>query len=115
MKFFYVYMELIVWSIIFCSCQNIERKHTSNLVLEWIGKDIKFPEESIFSVIGKNRDTINLNKIDASFKILSYVDSVGCTSCRLEFRRWKTFISELILYLEILFHSIFIFVPPKRL
>ena len=63
------------------------------MVKEWTGKEIKFPERSVFTVQGK--DTVDFTYQDADYKVLVYVDSVGCTSCKLQLDRWKKVINEM--------------------
>ena len=31
---------------------------------------------------------------DADYKVVTYIDSVGCTSCKLQLPRWKLFMQE---------------------
>ena len=42
----------------------------------------------------KRQDTIDFSFADAEYKIVTYVDSVGCTSCKLQLPRWKEFMHE---------------------
>ena len=66
---------------------------TEKLMLEWEGKKIIFPEKTQFALYGKDFvfDTIP----DAEFKILTYVDSTGCASCKLRLPSWLDFIAQL--------------------
>ena len=32
--------------------------------------------------------------VDADYKVVTYIDSVGCTSCKLQLPRWKQFMQE---------------------
>lgn len=74
------------------SCHDLEKDKLSNLVKEWDGKEIEFPSHSVFTVQGK--DTINFNPFNSTFKIVTYVDSEGCVSCKLQLFKWKEFIKE---------------------
>jgi len=62
------------------------------LVNEWNGKEIKFPSRSVFTIQGK--DTVDFEFVDADYKVVTYIDSVGCTSCKLQLPRWKQLIEE---------------------
>ena len=55
------------------------------LVQEWSGKEIKFPSRSVFTIQGK--DTVDFDFEDADYKVVTYIDSVGCTSCKLNLER----------------------------
>lgn len=52
---------------------------------------MKIPNKSDLTVIGES-DSINLNSV---FRIVSYIDSVSCVSCKLRLHEWKKFISYL--------------------
>ena len=41
------------------------------------------------------KDTVDFPINNADYKIVAYVDSVGCMSCKLQLPRWKDFISEI--------------------
>ncbi|MBR5613519.1 MAG: DUF1573 domain-containing protein [Bacteroidaceae bacterium] len=84
---------LIIGLSLFVSCQETERERFTRMVNEWMGKEIKFPEHSVFTVQGK--DTVDFDYQDANYKIVSYIDSVGCTGCKLKLDRWKMFMEEL--------------------
>lgn len=74
------------------SCEESEKERLSRLVKEWEGKEILFPTHSTFTIQGK--DTVDFQFQGAEYKVVTYVDSVGCTSCKLQLHRWKEFLSE---------------------
>ena len=74
------------------SCEESEKERLSRLVSEWEGKEILFPTHSTFTIQGK--DTVDFQFQGAEYKVVTYVDSVGCTSCKLQLHRWKEFLSE---------------------
>lgn len=93
MKFHIKKARLItVLLIMFSSCQSEVKNQVSQLVQKWEGKEILFPSNSVFTIQGK--DTINCLKSNSDYKIVTYIDSIGCTSCKLQLVRWKTFIDE---------------------
>lgn len=75
------------------SCKNPERKLAFELVQEWVGKQIEYPRQAVFTVYGE--DTIRNMFRNSSFSIVSYVDSSGCMGCKLQLRRWNEMIKEL--------------------
>ena len=75
------------------SCQENDKERIARLLNEWNRKEIKFPERSVFTAQGK--DTVDFTYQDADYKVLVYVDSVGCTSCKLQLDRWKKVINEM--------------------
>ena len=74
------------------SCQESNKEAMLRLVNEWNGKEIKFPAHSVFTIQGK--DTVNFEFKDADYKVVTYIDSVGCTSCKLQLHRWKDLVTE---------------------
>lgn len=83
---------LLLLCFLHTSCTESEKEKAVRLVKEWDGKEIRFPSRSVFTVQGK--DTVDFSFRDAPYKVVSYVDSVGCTSCKLQLSRWKTFMHE---------------------
>lgn len=77
---------------ILVSCQESKEKAVLRLVNEWNGKEIKFPAHSVFTIQGK--DTVNFDFGNADYKVITYIDSVGCTSCKLQLPQWKKFMVE---------------------
>lgn len=90
------YFIVILTILALCSCDNIKhRKEQALSVMEqWIGKEIVYPDNLNFTILGV--DTL-YNEIQSQylFKVVSYVDSTGCTSCKLQLPRWKAFIAEM--------------------
>ena len=83
----------IICIVLFTACSDSREEAVYRLVKEWTGKEIKFPERSVFTVQGK--DTVDFTFHEAEYKVLVYVDSVGCTSCKLQLDRWKKVIKEM--------------------
>ena len=74
------------------SCAESDKERLSRLVSEWERKEILFPTHSTFTIQGK--DTVDFNFKDANYKVVTYVDSAGCTSCKLQLHRWKELVAE---------------------
>ena len=74
------------------SCKNNPQKEIAKVVTEWQNREIIFPKGLVFTLHG--RDTTDYTIPPASHKILVYVDSIGCTSCKLQLHKWKEFIKE---------------------
>jgi len=82
---------------IFFSCKNEQKekeKQIAQLVNEWQGKEIKFLDNLIFTRY--LTDTTDFQIPQSEYKVLVYVDSIGCTSCKLQLHKWK----ELIEYTD---------------
>ncbi|WP_085537478.1 DUF1573 domain-containing protein [Massilibacteroides vaginae] len=83
-------LSILCLTILF-GCKETDKERLTRLVTEWQGKEIIFPENPVFTVF--LTDTVEYNIPSAGHKVLVYVDSLGCTSCKLQLDRWKQFIS----------------------
>ena len=87
--------KIILFSflILLFSCKKDERIQTiEQVVKEWAGKTIVFPENAKCKIMGQ--DTLAYDLFQKPYKILLYVDSTGCTSCKLRMHEWKKIIRE---------------------
>lgn len=85
---------LVLFSILLFSCKENKKDQIAQLVAEWQGKEILFPEKVVFTRFAI--DTTDFEIPQSEYKILIYVDSIGCTSCKLQLQKWK----ELITYTD---------------
>lgn len=85
------FTTILFMTFLLYSCTNSKKEVITRLVTEWQGKEITLPDSAIFTIQGK--DTVDVD-LDSKYKILVYVDSTGCTSCRLQLHKWKEFITE---------------------
>ena len=86
------FLTLIMCVWLLASCQESRKEAMLRLVSEWKEKEVKFPARSVFTVQGK--DTVDFEFRHADYKVVTYIDSVGCTSCKLQLPRWKEFLAE---------------------
>ena len=79
----------------FYSCRDKRREEVTKILKEWTGKEIRFPENLSCYVLGKDtlQEFCNEN-FHKEYKILMYVDSAGCSECRLKLFEWKQLIEE---------------------
>ena len=80
------YLTILLLCLSLYSCNESEKHKVTRLVKKWQNKEIRFPEKIIFTQYAT--DTIKYKIDSAKFKILVYVDSLGCSRCemRLSFR-----------------------------
>ena len=78
---------------LFASCADDRSASVADIVSQWEGREILFPENSVFTIQG--RDTVDFQFQNAPYKILTYVDSVGCMSCKLQLEGWNELIGDL--------------------
>ena len=56
-----------------------------------MNREIQIPDNPVFTVLA--RDTVDF-PMQEDYKILTYVDSVGCLSCKLQLDRWKELMED---------------------
>ena len=84
-----------IWLLMLCllaACQESDKDRLTHLVEEWDGKEITFPSQTVFTVQG--RDTVDFRWEASPYRIVTYVDSIGCASCKLQLPKWKRLIAE---------------------
>ena len=58
---------------------------------EWLGKKINIPDGKVVcKVLGRDASCVDL--WTNSYKVFTYVDSIGCSSCQMEMWLWKPYI-----------------------
>lgn len=88
------YTSLLFLVLTMSSCKKKNQtKDIVKIITEWQNKKIAFPDDMIFTYYGQ--DTIEYKIPQSEYKILLYVDSIGCTSCNLNLNQWSKFITEI--------------------
>ena len=77
--------------LILASCQDNKKEQLLHLVQEWQGKEIRFPEKPVFARFVTDTTDYRIPAA-ADYKVVVYVDSIGCVSCKLQLREWKKLI-----------------------
>ena len=85
-----------------------ETDKLAQTVKKWEGKKIIFPQKMIFSLFAL--DTLDYLIPENRYKIISYVDSGGCTECKLQLYKWRELAQEMSSIQEVVpilffFHS----------
>lgn len=73
------------------SCQMTENEKLEKLLREWNGKEIVFPESLSFTIYGETETDFRIPT--NGYKIVHYVDSTGCVSCKLNLSKWMEYIA----------------------
>ena len=74
------------------ACKENNKEKFALLVQEWQGKEIVFPQNMAFTRFVT--EPVDYRIPDAEYKVLVSVDSVGCTSCKLQLLKWKELIAH---------------------
>ncbi|WP_279134976.1 DUF1573 domain-containing protein [Parabacteroides johnsonii] len=85
-----LYISLLLSLLTACKENNKEK--FALLVQEWQGKEIVFPQDMAFTRFVT--EPVDYRILDAEYKVLVYVDSVGCTSCKLQLPKWQKLIAH---------------------
>lgn len=91
-RWYIILLSIFAFSFLF-SCKESASDRITRLVTEWDNRKIIYPNKMYFTIFG--RDTVQTGIMNSKYSIITYVDSVGCTSCKLALNRWLKFIAEL--------------------
>ena len=81
---------LLLQTCYFIAC-NSDSNEAATVVSDWIGKKIVFPSNIPCTRLG---EPVPCEPQTSIYKVLLYIDSIGCTSCDLRIDEWKKIISE---------------------
>lgn len=87
------YLLLLSSILILISCEQSREKEIAKIMQEWVGREIIFPTDLVFTVEGVDT-IIDEKEKHYEYTVVYYVDSVGCTSCKLQLPLWKAFIRD---------------------
>lgn len=80
----------ILLGLLWASCTTKEgERNRRELVNKWLDKQIIYPSDMFFT--NQNGDTIE-HDYKSAYKMLVYVDSIGCFSCKLKLPEWNRYI-----------------------
>lgn len=91
-----IFLILALLVIILCLVARSNNEDTTvSIVNEWIGRKIEMPNNFQCNVLAGDT-AINIGDVllNSQYKILLYVDSVGCISCKLHLPEWNRLIKE---------------------
>lgn len=102
----------IGFGFLFLSCRDTQKTEIAGIVAGWQEREIIFPPDIVFTRYGK--DTLSYQIPASDYKILMYVDSTGCTGCKLQLHKWREFIKEVDTLTDGSVPVLFIFHPRDR-
>lgn len=77
-------------ALMLSGCSGSSKKNQiAGMVCEWQGKTIVLPDGIVDFNSG---DTLDISKAD--YTILTYVDSAGCTGCKMKLPLWREFLNS---------------------
>lgn len=92
MKIYSKWLLLSAFLAVCVSCRESRHNQMERLVQEWNGKEIRFSSHPVFTRFVTDTVPYRIPKTD--YKVVVFVDSVGCISCKLQLPKWKEFMHE---------------------
>lgn len=88
-------ISVLVALVLMIACKSASSdKVVGDIINSWIDKEIIFPQNLLFMEL--KRDTFDSQRLlEQNYKILTYIDSTGCTICKLKLYEWKKTIAEM--------------------
>ena len=77
--------------ILLPSCKQTQSEKLEKLLREWTGKEIVFPNNLSFTIYGEQEADFKIPT--NGYKVVHYLDSIGCISCKLNLEKWKEYIA----------------------
>lgn len=87
------FISVLFLLVCFMSCHNIKKENILQMADNWTGKIMIFPESMTYTVQGEKIP--NDSMFNTEYTIVSYVDTIGCLSCKLHLDKWKIIIQEM--------------------
>ncbi len=78
--------------LLLSTCQHKDKYRITELIKAWDGKEILFPKEMNMVQVG---DSVYTTLSLENYKIIVYVDTNGCFTCKLHLMEWEDLITEL--------------------
>ena len=87
----YSYTLALLMLILLPSCKQTQSEKLEKLLREWTGKEIVFPNNPSFTIYGEQESDFKIP--NDGYKVVHYLDSIGCISCKLNLEKWKEYIA----------------------
>lgn len=87
----YSYTLALLMLILLPSCKQTQSEKLEKLLREWTGKEIVFPNNPSFTIYGEQEADFKIPT--DGYKVVHYLDSIGCISCKLNLEKWKEYIA----------------------
>ncbi len=99
-----IFLLLFIGFLWLGACSN-KPEEPRRILLNLVGTEITFPDSLIFTI---HSTPVNVEGAFCDYKLLVYIDSEGCTPCRLKLKQWNKILNELQAYKDIEIQFLFI-------
>ena len=97
-----------------CACTSMKEKEMLEIVSQWEKRQIIIPEDTAFVIYQRFKEDRQVPMSYDKFAVLSYVDSTGCMSCKLQLPEWGKFIYVLDSISHHTIPCLFVFHPKHK-
>ena len=87
----YSYTLALIMLLMLPACKQTQSEKLEKLLREWTGKEIVFPNNPSFTIYGEQEADFKIPT--DGYKVVHYLDSIGCISCKLNLEKWKEYIA----------------------
>ena len=87
----YSYTLALLMLLVLPACKQTQSEKLEKLLREWTGKEIVFPNNPSFTIYGEQESDFKIPT--DGYKVVHYLDSIGCISCKLNLNKWKEYIA----------------------
>ena len=87
----YSYTLALIMLLMLPACKQTQSEKLEKLLREWTGKEIVFPNNPSFTIYGEQEADFKIP--NDGYKVVHYLDSIGCISCKLNLEKWKEYIA----------------------
>lgn len=96
---------ILIGVIIIDSCRYQKYSDSEKIISQWVGRKIILPSK----ILEINTEQDTCKNINAPYKVFIYIDSIGCTSCKLQLYKWNTLIKNVNQFMPDSINFIFCF------
>jgi hypothetical protein len=104
MKFLLFLLSIIFFTLSLTTCKDKKIVEMESAMQEWMGRAIIFPDIMPTMSHIRNKDTLKYVVTGDKYKIVLYIDSIGCTKCKIGLQAWKAYIREVNSEVDFLFY-----------
>ena len=106
----YLAYILILLGFGIVGCTNSNKEQTISVVGELVGNKIVIPEEMMWQI---QNTPIDYDSTPVDYRIVTYVDSAGCTPCAMKLPVWSNIMDELNMAVDIDIELLMVVMSPK--
>ncbi|WP_288361127.1 DUF1573 domain-containing protein [uncultured Bacteroides sp.] len=104
---------VVIVLLFLVSCKDDKRARVLSLLEDWNSKEFIFPSNLHFTINGDDSIDYRIQN-ESKYKVVIYVDSTGCTSCKLRLSAWQEFMEQVDSLTSNSVQFLFFFFPKNK-